>query len=144
MTQIVLAGHWGGRRMVHLKEIAKRFGQRILNYIQTYFKIKIYRDFDFFLPVWGKKKMGKFRNRDNGQFGNSFLKTHPWGSERSKFKYFIVVIIILIILIILIIITTTIIIIIIVIVVDVIMLNLEIVEAVLINIVELFSDPEDL
>ena len=91
--------------------------------------------------------MGKFRNRDNGQFGNSFLKTHPWGSERSKFKYFIVVIIILIILIILlilIIINTIIIIIIIVIVVNVIMLNLEIVEAVLINIVELFSDPEDL
>ena len=85
--------------------------------------------------------MGKFRNRDNGQFGNSFLKTHPWGSERSKFKYFIVVIIILIILTI---ITTIIIIIIIVIVVNVIMLNLEIVEAVLINIVELFPDPEDL
>ena len=81
--------------------------------------------------------MGKFRNRDNGQFGNSFLKTHPWGSERSEFKYFIVVIIILIT-------TTIIIIIIIVIVVNVIMLNLEIVEAVLINIVELFPDPEDL
>ena len=76
-----------------------------------------------------KKKMGKFRNRDNGQFGNSLLKTHPWASKRSKFKYFTFVINIIIINII--------------VVVNEIILNLEIVEAVLIYIVQLFPDPED-
>ena len=91
-----------------------------------FFRIKVLEEEKYSLEM--KKENGEVPKSWQWSIWELFSQDSPWGSKRSTFKYFIVVVIIVIIIIITIII----------------IVNLEIVEAVLVNIVELFPDPEDL